>query len=104
MHYSRRRRPDRNMIQSANSSCFRYFTRLLPLTGLPAATSAVVGAGEQLAILWKVIVPAAAAVAALAAGGYLVFPPSRPSENIERKLTANSSQKPVNSAPLSPDC
>jgi hypothetical protein len=34
MHYCRRRQPNRKMIQSANSSCFRYFTRLLPLTGL----------------------------------------------------------------------
>src|SRR5260370_1064565 len=34
MHSSRRRRPSRKMIQSASSSCFRYFTHLRLLTGL----------------------------------------------------------------------
>jgi len=42
---------------------------------LPAATSAVVGVGEQRGIRWKVIVPAAIAVAALAAGGYFYLHP-----------------------------
>jgi eukaryotic-like serine/threonine-protein kinase len=40
---------------------------------LPAATSAGVDAGEQRRILWKVIVPAAVAVAVLAVGGYFYF-------------------------------
>ena len=34
MHSCRRRRPSRTMIRSEISSCFRYFTRLRPLTGL----------------------------------------------------------------------
>jgi eukaryotic-like serine/threonine-protein kinase len=37
---------------------------------VPAATSAVIVVGERRGIRWKVIVPAAAAVVALAAGGY----------------------------------
>jgi eukaryotic-like serine/threonine-protein kinase len=42
---------------------------------LPAATSALVGVGERLGIRWKLIlvVPAAAAVVALAAGSYFYF-------------------------------
>jgi eukaryotic-like serine/threonine-protein kinase len=40
---------------------------------LPVATSAVVGVGEQRGIRWKVVVPAAIAVVALAAGGYFYF-------------------------------
>jgi serine/threonine protein kinase/dipeptidyl aminopeptidase/acylaminoacyl peptidase len=70
---------------------------------VPAATSAVVDLGEQRRIRWKVIVPAAAAVAGLATGGYLFFHSSRHTENIERRLTANSSENPVSSAALSPD-
>src|SRR5713101_8165474 len=40
---------------------------------VPAATSAVIVVGEQREIRWKVIVPVAAAVIALAAGGYFYF-------------------------------
>ena len=40
---------------------------------LPTATSAVVGLGEQLALRWKMIVPAAIAVLVLAAGSYFYF-------------------------------
>ena len=49
------------------------------------------------------IVPIAAAVVAIAAGGYFFLRPSRHTEYIERKLTANSSENPVSSAALSPD-
>jgi serine/threonine protein kinase/Tfp pilus assembly protein PilF len=42
---------------------------------LPAATSAVGGVGKQRGIRWKVIVPAAIAVAALAAGEYFYLHP-----------------------------
>jgi len=42
---------------------------------LPAATSAVGGVGEQRGIRWKVIVPAAIAVAALVAGEYFYLHP-----------------------------
>jgi hypothetical protein len=40
---------------------------------LPAATGAVIPAGEQRGELWKVVVPAALVVAALAAAGYFYF-------------------------------
>jgi eukaryotic-like serine/threonine-protein kinase len=40
---------------------------------LPAATSAVSGAGRKLGLGWKVLVPAALVVAILAAGGYFYF-------------------------------
>jgi serine/threonine protein kinase len=40
---------------------------------LPAATSGVVGGGEQRGIRWKAIVPAAIAVVALGAGSYFYF-------------------------------
>jgi len=40
---------------------------------LPAATSTVVGVGELRGIWWKVMVPAAISVVALAAGGYFYF-------------------------------
>ena len=39
----------------------------------PAATTAVVGVGERRGVQWKMIVPTAAAVVALAAGSYFYF-------------------------------
>ena len=49
------------------------FKRDTESASVPAATSAVIVVGEQRGIRWKAIVPAVAAVIALAAGGYFFF-------------------------------
>jgi eukaryotic-like serine/threonine-protein kinase len=68
---------------------------------IPAEANSVVGIGEQRGIRRKWIVPAAATVVAIAAGGYFFQHPSRHTANMvntERRLTANSSENPVSSA------
>jgi serine/threonine protein kinase len=70
---------------------------------VPAETTSVAGVGGQSRIRLKVIASAIALVVAVAAGGYFFIRPSRHAENIERRLTANSIENPVNSAALSLD-